>query len=157
MAYELVSGVPWAEVEPLPPSHKACPAKRGRPPVSVRAALCGIMFVLKSGIPWEMLPLEINCGSGMTCFRRLRDRQKAGVWKRLHAVLLSKLNKADQMDWIRASVDSIIVRAKGAKEEAKKARRLACRLWTEDVRAPSITRRYTGTGRRLPLCSLPRT
>jgi putative transposase len=46
--------------------------------------------VLKGGIPWEMLPQEMNCGSGMTCWRRLRDWSRAGVWKRLHHELLDE-------------------------------------------------------------------
>lgn len=60
-----------------------------------RACLTGSIFVLKSGIPWQMLPQELGCGSGMTCWRRLRDWQAAGVWERLHRVLLDELGRAD--------------------------------------------------------------
>ena len=77
-----------------------------------RAALTGILFVLRSGIPWEMLPLEMGCGSGVTCWRRLRDWQAAGVWDRLHQTLLDRLGDADQIDWERASLDSASVPAK---------------------------------------------
>jgi transposase len=63
-------------------------------PLDNRAALTGIIFVMKSGIPWEMLPLEMGCGCGMTCWRRLRDWQAAGVWQRLREVLLAKLGFA---------------------------------------------------------------
>ena len=56
-----------------------------------RAALTGIIFVLKSGIPWEMLPQEMGCGSGMTCWRRLRRWHKAGVWQGLLEALLVEL------------------------------------------------------------------
>jgi transposase len=73
----------------------------------------GILFVLKSGIPWEMLLQEMGCGSGMTCWRRLRDWQEAGVWQRLHELLLAQLQEADQIDWSRAVVDSASVRALG--------------------------------------------
>jgi transposase len=59
----------------------------------------GIVFVLKSGIPWEMLPQEMGCGSGMTCWRRLKEWQEAGVWERLHRVLLDRLGEADQIEW----------------------------------------------------------
>lgn len=69
-------------------------------------ALTGILFVLKSGIPWEMLPQEMGCGCGMTCWRRLRDWHDAGVWKRLHELLLAELNEADEIDWSRAVADS---------------------------------------------------
>jgi transposase len=67
--------------------------------------------VLKTGIPWEYLPLEMGCGSGMTCWRRLRDWQRRGVWQRLHELLLNKLREADKIDWSRAVVDSTSVRA----------------------------------------------
>ncbi|MDQ3444429.1 MAG: transposase, partial [Chloroflexota bacterium] len=73
----------WAIVEPLLPAAPLTP-KGGRPRVPDRACLTGILFVLKRGIPWEMLPQEMGCGSGVTCWRRLRDGQEAGVWDCLH-------------------------------------------------------------------------
>ena len=76
-----------------------------------RKVLTGIVFVLRSGIPWEMLPQEMGCGSGMTCWRYLRDWQQAGVWQRLHEVLLATLQAAEQVNWSRAIVDSSSVRA----------------------------------------------
>ena len=141
MAKALVSDELWAVVEPLLPPHRAEPGTRGRPPVPDRAVLTGILFVLKSGIPWEMLPKEMGCGSGMTCWRRLRDWHKADVWQTLHETLLAKLEAAHLIDWSRASVDSIFIRAKGAKKGGLSARRLARRLWIEAVRAPSAIRR----------------
>ncbi len=90
MATPLVSDDLWAVVEPLRPPPPPKP-KGGRPRVPDRACLTGIVFVLKSGIPWEMLPQELGCGAGMTCWRRLRDRQDAGVWDRLHQALLARL------------------------------------------------------------------
>ena len=78
MATPLVSDDLWAVVEPLLPTEPPKP-KGGRPRVPDRACLAGIVFVLKSGIPWEMLPQELGCGSGMTCWRRLRDWQAARV------------------------------------------------------------------------------
>jgi len=76
--------------------------------------LTGILFVLQSGIPWEMLPKEMGCGSGMSCWRRLHAWQKAGVWDCLHEVLLAKLRAADRIDWSRVIVDSSSVRAVGS-------------------------------------------
>src|SRR3954447_9392914 len=88
MAEPLVPDELWDAVAPLLPRHKARPGKRGRPPVDDRACLTGIIFVLRSGIPWEMLPQEMGCGSGVTCWRRLRSWQRRGVWKKLlHALL----------------------------------------------------------------------
>ena len=114
MAKQLVDDALWQVVEPLLPPPPARTSERGRPRLSDRAALTGILFVLKSGIPWEMLPQEMGCGSGMSCWRRLRDWHEAGVWQRLHQLLLSRLERDGQIDWSRASIDSVSVRAKGA-------------------------------------------
>jgi transposase len=75
--------------------------------------LTGILFVLRTGIPWEYLPQEMGGGSGMTCWRRLREWQQAGVWQRLHQLLLAKLSEAELIDWSRAAIDSSPVRALG--------------------------------------------
>ena len=101
----LVSDELWAVVEPLLPKQRRS-RKGGRPPVPNRAVLTGILFVLQTGIPWEYLPQELGCGSGGTCWRRLREWQRRGVWKRLHRVLLERLAEADRIDWSRAVVDS---------------------------------------------------
>jgi transposase len=86
-------------------------AKGWGPRISDRACLTGIVFVLRSGIPWQMLSPELGCGSGMTCWRRLRDWQLAGVWDLIHFALLDWLARDDQIDWSRAVVDSCAVRA----------------------------------------------
>ena len=105
MAKQMVSDELWAVVNPLLPTPPARP-RGGRPRVANRAALTGILFVLRSGLPWELLPAELGCGSGMTCWRRLREWQEAGVWQRLHQVLLDRLGVAGQLDWSRASLDA---------------------------------------------------
>ena len=112
MSHPLVSDELWAVVAPLLPPEPAKP-KGGRPRVPDRAALTGIIFVLKTGIQWEMLPQEMGCGSGVTCWRRLRDWQAAGVWAALHRTLLDRLGEADRIDWSRASLDSASMPAKG--------------------------------------------
>lgn len=122
MAKPLVSDELWELIQPLLPEPKSRRFRfPGRKPISDRQALTGILFVLKSGIPWEMLPQEMGCGSGMTlrqaqgrlCWRRLRDWQQAGVWQKLHELLLVQLREAHQIDWSRAVVDSASVRAVG--------------------------------------------
>ena len=102
----------WRKVEALlsrvrrPRAHP-----QGRRPVDDRKALTGILFVLRTGIPWKYLPREMGCGSGMTCWRRLRDWHAAGVWQGLHEMFLTELNAAHRIDWSRALVDSASVRA----------------------------------------------
>ncbi len=111
MAAPLVSDAPWALIEPLLPPEPPKP-KGGRPRLDNRAALTGILFVLRSGIPWELLPVEMGCGSGMTCWRRLHEWHRAGVRERLHRVLLDRLGYANAINWERAAVDSAAVPAK---------------------------------------------
>jgi transposase len=123
MAKELVSDELWEIIEPLLPEEPPKP-KGGRPRVNDRAALTGIIFVLKSGIPWEMLPQEMGCGSGVTCWRRLEEWQQAGVWERLHRVLLNRLGEADQIEWERASLDSASIPAKKGAEKPERIRRI---------------------------------
>src|SRR5947209_16569060 len=137
MAQELVSDELWGLIEPLLPPPRPRP-EGGRRPVPHRAALTGIVFVLKSGIPWEMLPQELGCGSGMTCWRRLRDWQRAGVWRRLHRTLLQRLQDAGRIDWTRASLDSASVPAPGGASRPARSRRIAA-SW-----GPSATSSSTG-------------
>jgi transposase len=111
MATPLVSDELWALVAPLLPPEPPKP-KGGRPRLPDRACLTGIIFVLKSGIQWEMLPQEMGCGSGMSCWRRLRDWHEVGVWDALHRTLLDRLGEAGQIDWSRASLDCASIPAK---------------------------------------------
>jgi transposase len=110
MATVLLPDPLWEVVEPLLPPLSSRP-KAGRPRISDRACLTGILFVLRSGIPWQMLPQELGCGSGMTCWRRLRDWQEQGIWDLMHFALLSWLAREGDIDWSRAVVDSCSIRA----------------------------------------------
>src|ERR687897_1389976 len=123
MAKELVTDELWETIEPLLPPEPPKP-QGGRPRIDDRAALTGIVFVLKSGIPWEMLPQEMGCGSGMTCWRRLEEWHDAGVWERLHGTLLDRLGEADRIDWSRASLDSATVPAPGGAKRPGRIRRI---------------------------------
>ena len=110
MVAALVSDDLWNVIAPLLPPARSKP-KGGRPPIPDRACLRGVVFVLRTGIPWEMLPKELGCGSGMTCWRRLRDWQKAGIWDLIHFALLDWLSRYSRIDWSRAVVDSCSIRA----------------------------------------------
>lgn len=125
----------WQLIEPLlprrVPRRNGHGVRVGREPISDRQALTGILFVLKTGIPWEYLPAEMGCGSGMSCWRRLRDWREAGVWDRLHGVLLAGLNAADKIDWSRAVVDTTSVRAMHGGKKRETA------PWTGGRRGPS--------------------
>jgi len=126
MAKPLLSDDLWSIIEPILPSPKPRRFRYpGRKPLDDRKCLTGILFVLKTGIPWEDLPQEMGCGSGMTCWRRLRDWRGAGVWARLHATLLAHLHKAGQIDWSRAVVDSASVRAVGGGKKRAPTPRIA--------------------------------
>ena len=116
MSKGLVSEGLWRAVEPLLPPEPPKP-KGGRPRIPDRAVLEGIVFVLRSGIPWAMLPKDLGCGSGVTCWRCLRDWQKAGVWRRLHRALLDEIGKTGLLEWSRASLDSASVPAKKGGED----------------------------------------
>jgi transposase len=118
MAKPLLPNELWNRIEPLLPPPKPRRFRfPGRKPVDNRKALIGILFVLRTGIRWEDLPQELGCGSGMTCWRRLRDWHEAGIWQALHEHLLAELNGADRIDWSRAAVDSSSVRALGGGEK----------------------------------------
>ena len=133
MAKPILDDSLWILIEPVLPPPKVRRKKYpGRKPISNRQALTGILFVLRTGIPWEYLPQELGCGSGMTCWRRLRDWQEAGVWDKLHQLVLSLLHEEGALDWSRAVVDSSSVRAVGAGKKQGQVRSTAAR------RAPNI-------------------
>ncbi|MFJ4633806.1 IS5 family transposase [Streptomyces sp. NPDC088847] len=106
-----VSDELWDRLLPLLPQRERRFRYSGRRPLPDREVLCGILYVLHTGIQWEYLPQELGFGSGMTCWRRLREWNDAGVWQRLHEVLLAELNAASRLDWSRCVVDSSHVRA----------------------------------------------
>lgn len=119
MAKELLPDELWHEIEPLLPPPPPPSPKGGRPPVDNRKALQGIVFVNRTGIPWQALPTEVFGVSGSSCWRRFDEWTKAGVWPELHERLLDRLGKAGGVDLDRVVVDSQSVRAlRGARTPA---------------------------------------
>ena len=110
MAKELLPDGLWAEIEPLLPLHPPRP-KGGRPPADDRDCLTGIVFVLRSGITWQMLPTEAFEVSGSTCWRRFHAWSKEGIWPQVHQRLLNRLGKLGQVDLSAGVIDSASVRA----------------------------------------------
>jgi transposase len=148
MARPLVPDDLWEVIRPLlPPPKPRRPDHPGRKPVEDRQALTGILFVLKTGIPWELLPQEMGCGCGMTCWRRLSDWQHQGVWDRLHQALLAQLRGADKIDWSRAAADSASARALGGVEGSGPN--------PTDRGRPGVKHHVVVDGRGVPLAGLP--
>ena len=147
MQKPLVTDELWALIEPLLPKEPPKP-KGGRPRVSDRDALTGILFVLTTGIPWEMLPKEVGCGSGMTCWRRLKEWHEAGVWRRLHRMLLDRLGKADYIDWSRASLDSTSMPAPGGRRD----RAESDGSWQTGLKTPYLSRQRRRSTRSKAHC-----
>jgi transposase len=107
----LVTDELWATVAPLLPRRWVQP-KGGRPSADDRATLNGTRYVLRSELAWRMLPTELRYGSGVTCWRRLREWQRRGVWRNPHQRILERVAAADWMDWTRTSLDSRSLAAK---------------------------------------------
>ena len=110
MAKPLLPDALWDRIAHLFPPHPPQP-KGGRPWLSDRQCLLGIIFVLRSGRPWALLPRALGCGSGVTCWRRLREWQRQGLWDTIHRYLLNELGYAGCIDWSRAIIDSASSRA----------------------------------------------
>jgi transposase len=110
MAFTLVTDELWEAIEPLLPKHQPDP-RGGRPRKDDRACLAGIVYVLRTGMPWNLIPQELGCGSGSTCWRRLEEWTKAGVWPKVHKRLLRELAKQGRVDPTLAILDSASFRA----------------------------------------------
>ena len=131
MAQLLVTDDLWKLIEPLIPAFTGGP-KGGHPAVNNRVCLTGILFVLKTGIPWEDFPQEMGC-CGMTLWNRLADWQRRGVWQKIHERMLAQLRAADRIDFSRVIADSSSVRAVHGGKKRGPAR------WIDASPAPSIT------------------
>lgn len=140
----IVSDELWEIIEPLLPKKERRFRYPGRKRLPDRQALQGILFVLHTGIAWTHMPQELGFGSGVTCWRRLDEWQRAGVWERLHAELLARLRAAGEIEWSRAVVDASQIQAKKGAPKRARAR------WIEDVRAPSTISSSMRPGSRSP-------
>ena len=101
----------WRLIEPLLPVRKRRFHHPGRKRLDDRRTLAGILFVLRTGIAWQQLPQQLGYGSGMTCWRRLKEWQQAGVFQALHERLLAQLRSDGRLDLSRAVCDSASLRA----------------------------------------------
>ena len=110
MAFTLVPDRLWKEIQPLLPAESPKP-KGGRPRVPNRACLTGIVYVLRTGMPWRFVPQELDCGSGVTCWRRLQEWTQAGSWPRIHKKLLGVLGRRGRIDASLVVLDRVSVRA----------------------------------------------
>ena len=109
----------WGRVSPLLPVLERRYRYPGRKRVDDRRCLEGILFVLFSGLPWQAVPGDVGV-SGVTCWRRLREWQQAGVWQQLLSLLLCELEQRGAVDSARLIVDASIAPAKkGAPDGAK--------------------------------------
>jgi transposase len=116
----VVSDELWGRIEPLLPKVERRFRYPGRKRLPDRQALQGILFVLHTGIAWRHLPAELGFGGGSTCHRRMDEWQRAGVWERLHEVLLAELHANGLIEWGRAVADGSHVQAKkGAPRRAR--------------------------------------
>ena len=149
MARLMVDDDLWSIIEPLLPKHPPSP-KGGKPRKDDRLCLTGILFVLKTGIGWEDFPHEMGC-CGMTLWNRLHEWIDAGVWPKLHRLILDRLRCAGQIDFARALIDSGTIGAVGAGEKRDQTPRIAAN------QAPSTTSSATRTASHWRRSSRPPT
>ena len=110
MAKDLLDDELWGIIQPLLPAHPPRP-KGGRPPADDRGCVSGIVFILRTGCQWQMLPTKTFQVSGSTCWRRFNAWSRDGVWPRVHQEVLNRLGKLGQVDRSTDVVDSASVRA----------------------------------------------
>ena len=98
----------WMEIQPLLPKEKEL-GSNGRPAVPFRKVLDGILFVLRTGCQWKMLPAEY--GSGSTCHRRFQEWVEKGVFQKLWVKVLEQYDELRGIRWMWQSLDSLTVKA----------------------------------------------
>lgn len=133
MAKPLLDDELWKVVEPLLPADRPVGRKGGRPRVANRSCLNVILFVLKSGIAWEDVPMQLGWGSGVTAWRRLRGWRRRGIWAKLHRELLNRLGANGHIDWSRAVIDGSSIPAPKGGPRRGRTRRIVRRLGLSDI------------------------
>lgn len=130
----------WELIEPILPPDKPL-GSNGRPRVLNRTVLNGILFVLRTGCQWKMVPHQYSSGS--TCHLRFQTWVRAGVFERIWRVCLKHYDDLRGIDWRFQSLDGAIVSApvKGG-TKSEKTRRIGAN-W-----APSDTSSRTPTASR---------
>lgn len=128
VARPLLTDALWTRIQPLlPPPKPRRHRYPGRKRLDDRSCMTGILLVLKMDIPWEHLPQELNCGSGMTCWRRLREWQDSGHWGPIRDLLIAHFEGAEKFAWNRAPAE-----ARASKRHKRKRRprivHIACRI-----------------------------
>lgn len=137
MSHALIDDAIWRRLEPLIPKRRVRRGHRhGRTPIPDRAILTGILFVLRSGIPWQMLPRQMGCGSGSTCWRRLVVWQQKGVWQELHEALLAELRRRGRLDQRWTVIDSGSVRAMRGGKKLDRTQPIAARQVPSTTSSP---------------------
>jgi transposase len=111
MSQQLVSDEFWGQVEPVLPVVQRRRRYPGRKRIDDRACLEAIMYVLRTGCQWAMVPAAQTGCSGKTAWRRMDEWAKAGVWDELHDRLLAELNSQGEIDWRTGVVDGASQRA----------------------------------------------
>jgi len=113
MVDDLVPDELWAIVEPLLPLPPRPWYGGRRRTIPDRNCFAAIVYMVRTSTPWRLLPAqELGCGSPATCWRRLTEWAKAGVFDQLHLEVLDRLGVDGGLEWSRASVDTMSVRAR---------------------------------------------
>jgi putative transposase len=81
----------------------------GRPVIPFRKVLNGILYVLRTGCQWKMLPKEF--GSGSTCHRRFQQWNETGIFKKMWIILLKEYDSKKGIKWMWQSIDSISIKS----------------------------------------------
>ena len=98
----------WEEIKLILPPEKSNKTI-GRPVVPFRRVLDGILYVLRTGCQWKMLPKEY--GSGSTSHRRFQQWIVSEVFQKLWVKLLEIYDDLRGIKWTWQSLDSISVKA----------------------------------------------